>query len=147
MNPEAEASTAKKPQRRRWWRIPAIVLGVIVGLILLILVAVSIILTPERLTRLVEKYGTEYLQDGRVEAKRIELTIWSSFPHTTLDVDSLRVLCDAPGVPQEGDTVMAIDRFHGRLNLPAILIGSFRLSHVELEGPRFTLWKLSLIHI
>ncbi len=39
-----------KKNRNKWWKVPAIILGAIVGLILIILIAIPLVLTSRRRT-------------------------------------------------------------------------------------------------
>ena len=55
-----------------------IILGIVL-LITLLLGCVVWILTPERLTPIVEQYANEYL-DAQVRVGRVELTFWKTFP-------------------------------------------------------------------
>jgi len=124
--------------KRRWWKIPAIIAGSLVGLILLLLVAIPLILTPERLTEWTRRYGTEYLVDGRVDVDRVDLSIWSTFPHAELTVDTLRIINNA--VPADYRTVLSVDRLTGRVNLAALLIGRISVRHAQIDRPCATLW-------
>lgn len=125
-------------KKRRWWKIPAIIVGILLGLIMLLLVAMSLILTPERLTEWMRRYGTEYLVDGRVDVDRVDLTIWSTFPHAELTIDTLRIVNNA--VPAEYRTVLSVDRLTGRVNLAALLIGRISVRHAQIDRPCATLW-------
>lgn len=123
---------------RRWWKWPAIIVGSLVGLVLVILVAIPLVLTPERLTRWVRDYGTAYLVDGRVDVARVDLSVWSTFPHAVLTVDSLQV--DNLAVPADYRQVLGCERIEGRLNLAALLIGRISVGHAQLSRPQATLW-------
>lgn len=136
-NREANTEKNNNKKKKKWWHLPAIAAGSLVALILLLLAVVSCVLTPGRLTRMIRQYGTEYLVNGRVDVARAELTVWSTFPHVELTVDSLAVLNLDPSVP---DTVVALERFHGRVNLAALLIGRISVNHVELRRPRAVLF-------
>ncbi|MDE6512810.1 MAG: hypothetical protein K2L05_01325 [Muribaculaceae bacterium] len=123
---------------RRWWKWPAIIVGSLAGLVLAILVAIPLVFTPERLTRWVRDYGTEYLVDGRVEVARVDLSVWSTFPHAVLTVDSLRV--DNLAVPADYREVLGCERIEGRLNLAALLLGRISVGHAQLSRLQATLW-------
>ncbi len=123
---------------RRWWKWPAIILGSLVGLLLLILVAIPLVLTPQRLTRWVRQYGSEYLVNGRVDAACVDLSVWSTFPHAVLSVDSL--LVENLDVPAPYRRVLGCERIEGRLNLAALLIGRISVGHALLSRPQATLW-------
>lgn len=123
---------------KRAGKVLAIVAGVLAGLIVLILTVISLVLTPERLTEWTRTYGTEYLVGGRVDVGQVDLTVWSSFPHAELRIDSLRV--ENYAVPEEYRTVVDIERFSGRVNLAALLIGRISVGHAEILRPKVTLW-------
>lgn len=126
---------------KKFLKIVAWALGALLALIIIVLVAVPLVLTPERLTKWVREYGTEYLVDGRVDVSRVDLTLWSTFPHAELTVDSLRVVNLNTAIPADCRTVAAIDRLSGRLNLAALLIGRISISHVDIDRPQATLWQ------
>ena len=130
----------KKEKRKQWWRWPAIIIGSVAALILLILFGVSVYLTPERLTGLVNKYAGEYFVDADFKIDRAELTVWRTFPHAEIDVDRLTLVNTHPSVPAEGDTVASVERFHGRINLAALLIGRISVNRVDIDRPCATLW-------
>lgn len=112
--------------------------GVLIVLTLLALAAVSIYLTPQRLTALVNRYGNEALYGGRLHASRVELTVWRTFPHTTLEVDSLLVV--NPQFAAGGDTLLYVPAVSGRINLAALLIGRISVGHLLIDSPQATLW-------
>lgn len=123
-----------------WWRWPAIIISGLVAVILLALAGISVYLTPERLTGLVNKYAGEYFVDADFKIDRAELTVWRTFPHAEIDVDRLMLVNTNPAVPAEGDTVASVERFHGRINLAALLIGRISVNRVDVDRPCATLW-------
>ncbi len=127
-------------KRKHWWRWVAISVGSLIGLILLVLIGVSVYLTPERLTGIVNKYAGEYFVDASFKVDRAELTLWRTFPHAEIDVDRLMLVNTNPSVPAEGDTVASVERFHGRINLAALLIGRISVNRVDIDRPCATLW-------
>lgn len=131
----------KKKKSGKWLRVCAWIFGGFVGLILLVLLAVSMFLTPERLTGLVNKYAGEYFVNADFSIKRAELTVWRTFPHAEIDVDRLLLVNTDPAIPAEGDTVASIERFHGRINLAALLIGRISINRVDIDRPCATLWQ------
>ncbi|MDE6119293.1 MAG: hypothetical protein K2F82_05455, partial [Muribaculaceae bacterium] len=88
MEKEAEPKIKKKRRRGLWWKLPLWTLATVITVIAATLSVALWMLTPERLTGMVRKYGTEYLNEGRMDANRVELTWWSSFPRFELTVDS-----------------------------------------------------------
>lgn len=134
----------KKPRKKRCgllWKIPLVLVGVIAVIIVGVLAAVSYVLTPERLTELVEDYGSEYLVDGRVEADRIELFVWSTFPNVEVHIDNLKVANLRSDIPEEHRTVASVERFSGRLDLVELMDGTISIQGIELVRPHATLWE------
>ena len=92
-NTDAVSNAGNRGRRPVWLRVlkwTACAAGGIMVLLATLLAVAGWYLTPERLTPLVEKYGSEYLH-ADVSADRVELTIWSSFPQVRLDVSNLRL--------------------------------------------------------
>lgn len=125
-----------KLRKKKIFKIGGIIVGSLVGLILLLLAVVSIVCTPERLTKWVNRYGTEYLVDGEVSTTRVDLSVWSTFPHAELTVDSLRIVNRNPALPDDYRIVSSIDRFCGRVNLAALLIGRISIHGVDIDRPQ-----------
>ena len=90
---QTNAGQAPRKRRPLWVRILKW-LGITAGVLAVLFIAVCSlivwVLTPDRLTPMVEKYASEYLR-ADVRASRVELTFWSTFPKMTVDVDSLRL--------------------------------------------------------
>lgn len=148
MKTESTAPAPKPEKKRRplWLRILKWCGITIASLILILIIAVGTavwILTPERLTPLVEKYGTEYI-NGRVELKRAELTFWKTFPKLQVDVDSLRIISHSlhslPGpqraaLPANADSLLSLERFSGGINILELLRGRIALYDVDVVRP------------
>lgn len=137
----------KNTQKRGWLRKTARIIAVAVAAVVLVVVglltAIVVVLSPERLTPLVSKYSSEYI-DGAVTARRIELTFWSTFPRLSVDIDSLALVSGAldrldPEVrrrlPADADTLLTLRSLHGGLNLAALLAGRYELYDVALSQP------------
>ncbi|MCM1109800.1 MAG: hypothetical protein NC336_01180 [Clostridium sp.] len=146
MNPEEEHQQTEPKKKRRHpaarllkWLVATA--GIILLLIVAAVSAVVWILTPERLTPLVERHGSEYL-DADLEVRRVELFYWSTFPRVVVEIDSLTIRSRAfdklspeqRGVlPSYADTLLTLGSFRGAVNLPAILEGEIRLSDVRFD--------------
>ena len=118
--------------------------GILVALTLLIMCTVAWILTPERLTPIVRNLANGHL-DADVGIGKVELTVWSTFPHLNLSVDSLTVRSRAfdglsasemAKLPESADTLLRIGHFGGSLNVPALLAGSISLSDFKLASAK-----------
>ena len=154
----SESKGAKKnektPRKGSWlsktlkfglWSVVAIVL-LVCGL----LQATISILTPERLTPLVEKFLTKSL-NADVEVSRVELTVWETFPDVTLEIDSLSVksraldgLTDSikQQLPANADSLASLKYFHGGIKLYELLVGNLSLYDIQLHEPMVNLVKV-----
>ena len=142
-----DAPVKKRKRRPLWWRIVKWIIIAVVVLALLIVLTIGtavMILTPEKLTPLVEKYASEYL-DADVKVARVELKYWSTFPRLELTVDSLDIVSRSLGgvpaaekgrLPQWSDSLASVERFHAGVNILELLRYSVVLDNVELSNPR-----------
>ena len=139
------------PRRRRLLFRAAKWLLLSVAAILLLVIAVIGVavayLSPDRLTPMVNKYASEYLI-ADVEAARVELSLWSTFPRLEIRVDSLRIdsraldgLADSrlAELPVDAARLLEVEQFHGAVNVPAILNGQVRLHDVVIHNPKINL--------
>lgn len=120
------------------------IVGLAVAVVLLAMCGVAWILTPERLTAIVGNQANRVL-DADVSLSRVELTVWRTFPHLILDVDSLVIRSRAfdrlpeserSKMPADADTLLVVGRFHGALNVPSLLAGNISLSDISLGASR-----------
>lgn len=134
------SSRSKMP---RWLKAVAIAVSCVLAVMALLVTTVVIMLSPERLTQLVEKYSPEYI-DGTVTARRIELTFWSTFPRLSVDIDSLTLVSGAFSklspetrhrLPADADTLLTLRSLHGGLNLAALAAGRYELYDVAVSQP------------
>ncbi len=129
------------PKGRKVLKWAGISVGALVALVLVALLAVSIFLTPERLTGLINKYAGEYFVNADFKVERAELTVWRTFPHAEVSIDRLSLVNTDPATPAEGDSVASVEHFSGRINLAALLIGRISVNKVEIDRPCATLWQ------
>jgi len=146
-----ETQRERKPVWRRVMKWFGVTVGVLAGLFLLVCSLIVWILTPDRLTPLVEKHASEFL-DADVRASRVELTFWKTFPRMRVDVDSLRIVSHAldrltpdqrASLPADADTLMTMRHFHGGLNVLRLLTGDIHLSEVVFDRPAVNLVQVS----
>lgn len=142
--PKENAPEPGRPIWKRLFKWLGIAVGVVVGLFLLVCTLVVWILSPARLTPLVEEQAGKYI-DGRLDIERVELTFWHTFPHLVLEVDSLVLTSDALAglpdsvagrLPADASKLLSIRSFRGGVNVPALLVGKISLYDVAFDGPR-----------
>ena len=142
-----DENTQEKNKGNRWLKRIFKILGwTILSLILIVVIALGAVvwvLTPERLTPMVEKYANEFL-DAKVNVERVELTFWKTFPQLRVDVDSLSIVSNAFDaldddakalLPSNADTLLTLQHFHGGVGLTALASGKIEVYEVELRRP------------
>lgn len=141
-----ENSTDKKSKRPLWLRITlwtAAAFTCLMAVTAALLCLVVWILTPEKLTPLVEKYANEYL-NAEVSVQRVELNLRKSFPKLELSVDTLTIVSKSlqhidaetrAALPAYADTLLRIPHLSGSINLANLLTGCVDLHDVRLNRP------------
>ena len=150
---ETVASKAEKKTRRRrplWLRLlkwSGITLLTLVGLIALAISVAVFYLSPERLTPLANRMAGDYLR-ADVNASRIELTFWSTFPRLNVEVSDLKIVSrsleglsaeERAQLPSDADSLFSLERFNGGINLLKLLTNKVELYDVEFRNPRANL--------
>lgn len=158
MNDNNESSPhptpAKPTSRRSPWRIAARITAwtaaIILALVLLLLCGMSWILTPQRLTPLLRDQASRFIE-ADIDLVRAELTVWRTFPHIYIDLDTLtlrsRAFRNLPParrqeLPAYADTLVHVDRLHGGINLTALLAGRISLYDLGLTGAQVNIVAL-----
>lgn len=97
---------------KKGWKITLIVLGSLIGFVLLLLVvafvALKVMLTPDRLTGIVNDVSDKYVQcETRFE--RVELSLFETFPNVGLEVQEVYLVnpYQLPN-PESGSTLMPL---------------------------------------
>lgn len=145
----------KSKKHRPWWhRIAKWLTLTIIGVSLIIIAVISVavwMLTPEKLTHLVEKYSTEYL-DADVTVGKVELTFWNTFPKLWLRADELTIVSHSlknvpkhvrDSLPADADTLLTLHRFSGGVNLMALMYGNIELYDVALDRPHINIVQIN----
>ncbi len=109
------------------------------------LVAISLsLLTPERLTPIVEHVATKSLQNCNVEIGRVEIGVQKMSPFFNLSVDSLVITStvtrnlpdeERRQIPEYSDTILSIDHFRGGINVMKLIRGAMDFTDVTIDGP------------
>ncbi|MEG1794163.1 MAG: AsmA-like C-terminal region-containing protein [Rikenellaceae bacterium] len=129
---------------KKIFKITGIVLASIVLFIVLLLVAISLVLTPKRLTPLVNKYSTQYL-DATVKFKSVELSLFEDLPCVSVkliggeivshafqnEADSLKRI-----MPIGADSLLQFEELFVSLNVPSLVVGKVDIRGVRVVEPR-----------
>ncbi len=146
-NDKAPDERGARPGKPVWKRVLKwlwITVAALAGVFLLVCTLIIWILTPARLTPLVERQASKYL-DARLDIERVELSFWRTFPHMVLEVDSLELTSDAlrgipdsvaAKLPPDAAKLLSIRSFRGGVNVPALLVGKISLYDVAFDGLR-----------
>ena len=127
----------------------------IVGFFVLLILAVQIVLSPRFLTKMINKYGADYV-DGTIHVDKVSASVFRSFPYLNLRADGLAVtyphdkfaqydyLCPNPGRfalvnrgrGEEEDTLVSFRRLDVAVNYMALLSRKIEIRHANLYKPR-----------
>ncbi len=129
--------------KKKCLKITGITLGSIAGLIVILMVAISIILTPTKLTKLVNKYSNEYL-NAEVKIDTVRLKLFSEFPYVGLQLSNGQIISKAfnnesdslqSAVPSNADTLLKFKDLYISISLPELIIGHYTVKKVRLIEP------------
>ena len=136
------------------------ILIAIAGLLVLLLVAVQLVLSPRTLSRIVNRAVPEYLDEGRVDFSDIRASVLRSFPHLNLriqdfsltyphsryeawypEADGRRFSLNRAGWQREAseepvDTLASFRELELSLNYMALIRGRYHIRKAELAHPR-----------
>ncbi|MGN1246319.1 MAG: hypothetical protein ACI4UN_06765 [Muribaculaceae bacterium] len=136
---------------KRTLKIGGWMIGGIAVLLIVAMCAVAWILTPQRLTPIVNRLANENL-NANVKIGRVELTTWSTFPHLMVDIDSLTIVSGSlktlPAdslamLPAGADSLLAVSHVHGGINVLRLLYGTFSLVDVAADDLNLNLVDVS----
>lgn len=147
------ATVPTKKKRPLWVRMLKWTGWTVGGLFALLIIFLTVaiwILTPARLTKIVEDVANENL-NADVKIGRVELTFWSSFPQLKIEVDNLTMLSHAldslpaevrASLPANADSLLSVKHFEGGINVLHAAAGSIALSDVLIERPTINLLQV-----
>ena len=127
--------------------VSAWTIGGFIALVILLLAGATWWLTPARLTEIVNREASRNLY-ADVETHNIRFTLWSSWPHLRVEMDSMtirsRVFDSIPSsirstLPADADFLASSGRFSGGINLLSLLRGEISLHDVDLGSLRLNL--------
>ena len=140
--PETAAPASRKPLWRRALKWLGITAAVLAALFVLVCSLIVWILTPARLTPLVQEQASKYI-NGELRVQRVELTFWRTFPRMTVQVDSLRLVSAsldgvpdsvAATLPADWRELLSVGSFSGGINVLPLLKGDIALYDINFRG-------------
>lgn len=136
--------SGRYPRLRKAMRMLLLSAAGILVLCTALLAAATWWLSGDNLSRLLSKYGSRYLS-ADVSAANVDFTIWSSFPHFRITIDSLcvvsRTLRGQPEdirrqLPANSDSLLCVEKLSGGVNVLRLLTGSVHLGDMTATGLR-----------
>ena len=136
---------------RKTLKTAAIASGCLLAAIFIMAVVLTVFLTPGNLTRIINREASGYF-DADFEVSNARFTLWTSFPHFYIEIDSLRItsrtLRDAsPGVrsqlPADADFLASTGRLRGSVNIVKLLTGSVWIRDLEIDRLNINLVALN----
>lgn len=127
---------------RHIFRIAVISLALIIVLAIISVCGLMVWLTPERLTNLINREASEYL-DADVRASNVRYSLWSSFPDIKIEVDSVRIVSRAlknlpqnerQQLPSDPDFLAYASGIQGDFNLPALLRSKISVGNISIDS-------------
>ena len=134
---------ALSEREKKYLKIGGIVLGSIIGLIVILMTAISIILTPAKLTKIVNKYSNEYL-NAEVKIETIRLKLFSEFPFVGIQLSNGQIISKAFDkesdslkaiVPNCADTLLKFKELSLSINIPELMIGHYTIKKIRIIEP------------
>lgn len=122
---------------RRILKVILWALGSILALILLTVAAVLIMLTPGRLTPLVNSYADNYLEAG-VTFDTVDLLWWEEFPMVTLKLTNAAIISDI--FPERNDTLLKFDELKLSADVLSLMGGSLNVRRVGIRNTEASLY-------
>lgn len=143
----------RRKKRPLWVRVlkwAGLSVAAIAGLLVIVLAVGLWILTPDRLTPIVEDIANDNL-NAEVKIGRVELTFWKSFPRLRVEIDDLSMVSHSldslpaelrASLPANADSLLTIKHIEGGINLLHAATGTVSLSDVVISGPEINLLQV-----
>ena len=123
-----------------------------VGIWAVLLVVMQLVLSEKVLTKLVNRYATEYI-DGDISFGSASVSMFKRFPRIFLTLNDFAVTYPADrfdrieklgaqghlvhsGCGETADTLASFDRFSASINVVSLIGGTVRIPHLRLVKPR-----------
>lgn len=132
---------------RRTLKTVAWIVGILIVLVALALGLVVWILTPGKLTPIVERFANDML-DAEVKIGKVELTVWHTFPYASIDIEDLNVRSMAldgcrDSLPSYADSLLSLGRLRAEINLAKIPLMQFDVQEILIDSPYVNLFSVN----
>lgn len=121
----------------------------IAGIWLFILILIKVIVSPEVLDRLIDRYAAEYV-DGKISLKKASISTLKHFPNLSLTLEDFSITYPkdrfptlqtqgrlaSEGIGTDADTLASFERFTVGVNVAALAAGKISIPFARLAKPR-----------
>lgn len=146
-SPQEENTRSRSRKGYRWVKWVAIILGSLILVPVLLLIALTTFLTSDRLTSLVNREASQYL-NADIHASNVNYTLWSTFPRLRITTGDLtvksRTLQDIPAdirrqLPDSAEFLGAVKSFSGEINVVDLFMNRYVIHDVKIDGLKVNL--------
>lgn len=131
----------ERPVGARIGIVAAWVVGCVILLAVALLCSLTLFLTPQRLTSIINREASDIL-DAKVKVSNARFTFWSTFPHFYIAIDSLSVTSHSlrglptaaqAQLPDSADFLASTGKFSGSINIVGLMRGKILLHNVKVD--------------
>ena len=118
---------------KKGWRLLIIVLGALVLLSVILTTALALILSPERLTGLINNYARQYL-NASVTLSEARVNILNNYPNVTITLKDGHIIVPSPDPEKEwADSLLTFNKVEAVARPFSLLRKKIRISSLSLE--------------
>lgn len=132
----------KKSFATRFIKWGAISIGSLIAIVVILITAATLWLTPGRLTDIVNKEASQYL-NADVKAHNVRFTFWSTFPRLCIQSDSISVRSRnfdsiperlKAQLPDNADFLLYASKLRGGINILKLLNKKIYLRNLDIDS-------------